>query len=406
MPRRGSAPIRYVGKRGVVWRIKYRDADGVQVQETLGREADGWTERKARRELKVREVDVEREGLRRPKRITFAVLAREWCDGHESEVKRSSGRGYRSIIERHLLPELGHLRPEQVTVAEVERYVRAKRKRGMRARTLHNHLNVLRQVLAAAQRRGLVRENPVRLVQRPRDTRKGKGWRILQPVEIGRIQRAFAELAREAAGEEQAWLEQARVIFLTLVGTGLRRGEVLGLHWRDVRLADPEGAVLEVRETWVRSGWDTPKSEAGARTIPLMGELGGELLDHRGRSPFQGDDELVFHSTTGRPFDVQRYKAAFEAALARARVERREGIRPFHDMRHTALTRAAAAGVPPMVLKHLAGHSSFATTQEYIDLAGVVFRNEAAAWQSHVFGQMGTKSGYKAADALPQEQTA
>jgi hypothetical protein len=58
-----------------------------------------------------------------------------------------------------------------------------------------------------------------------------------------------------------------------------------------------------------------------------------------------------------------------------------------------------------MVLKQLAGHSSFATTQEYIDLAGVEFRTEAPAWQSHVFGQMGTKSGYKLADGLPQEQT-
>jgi integrase len=353
------------------------------------------------------EVRVQTDRYRRPKRITFAQLAREWCDGHESDIKRSVARSYRAIVERHLIPELGHLKPEQLGVAEVERFVRTKRRGGLAARTLHNHLNVLRQVLGAGQRRGLVRENPVPLVHRPRDTRRGKGWRILQPAEIGRITRAFAELAGEAEGEERAWREQARVIFLTLVGTGLRRGEVQGLDWRDVRLADPEGAVLEVRETWVRSGWDTPKSEAGARTIPLMApELGGELLDHRGRSSFQGDDELVFASATGRPFDVQRYKATFQAALARAGMERREAIRPFHDMRHTALTLAAASGdVSPLALQHLAGHSSFATTQQYIDLAGVVFRAEAAAWQAHVFGGMGTRSGYKAAEALPREPT-
>jgi hypothetical protein len=39
----GAAVIRYDGVRGVVWRVKYRDADGRQAKETLGREADGWT---------------------------------------------------------------------------------------------------------------------------------------------------------------------------------------------------------------------------------------------------------------------------------------------------------------------------------------------------------------------------
>jgi hypothetical protein len=118
---RGSAVIRYEGKRGVVWRIKYRDADGVQQQETLGREADGWSRWKALRALREMEVRVQKERFRKPKRITFAELAREWCDGHESQVKRSVGRSYRAIVERHLIPELGHLKPEQLGVAEVER---------------------------------------------------------------------------------------------------------------------------------------------------------------------------------------------------------------------------------------------------------------------------------------------
>jgi hypothetical protein len=38
---RGAGVIRYAGKRGVVWRIKYVDAEGTQVQETLGPESEG-----------------------------------------------------------------------------------------------------------------------------------------------------------------------------------------------------------------------------------------------------------------------------------------------------------------------------------------------------------------------------
>jgi integrase len=56
--------------------------------------------------------------------------------------------------------------------------------------------------------------------------------------------------AAEAPGdEERAWLEQARVVFLVVVTCGLRRAEILGLRWRRVFLADPEGARLRVEET-------------------------------------------------------------------------------------------------------------------------------------------------------------
>src|SRR5207248_6681658 len=98
----------------------------------------------------------------------------------------------------------------------------------------------------------------------------------------------------EAEGEERAWREQARVIFLTVIGLGLRRGEALGLRRRDIDLADPDGAVLRVRETFVRGAADTPKSEAGERTIALAPLVSDELWQHRRRSAFQGHDDRVF----------------------------------------------------------------------------------------------------------------
>ena len=69
MPR-GAAVVRYEGSRGPVWRIKYRDAAGKQVQETLG-PAPPWAERKAQRELGKRLAAVN-EGFRKPERTTFA----------------------------------------------------------------------------------------------------------------------------------------------------------------------------------------------------------------------------------------------------------------------------------------------------------------------------------------------
>jgi hypothetical protein len=85
--RRGAAVIRYEGKRGVVWRIKYRDATGQQVMETVGAERDGVTEKKPEAELRERLVRVERKGYRRPQRLTFATYAETWLE----EAQRRRG---------------------------------------------------------------------------------------------------------------------------------------------------------------------------------------------------------------------------------------------------------------------------------------------------------------------------
>jgi integrase len=63
--------------------------------------------------------------------------------------------------------------------------------------------------------------------------------------------RAFGEL------EQNEWTRQVRTMFVVLVATGLRRGEVLGLRWKDVSIAVPGKETLTVRETWVCGAPDT-----------------------------------------------------------------------------------------------------------------------------------------------------
>ena len=67
--------VEYDGKRGTIWRIQYRDADGRQVKETIGAERDGVTRKQAASELRERVVRVERKAYRRPKPLTFAEYA-------------------------------------------------------------------------------------------------------------------------------------------------------------------------------------------------------------------------------------------------------------------------------------------------------------------------------------------
>jgi integrase len=223
----------------------------------------------------------------------------------------------------------------------------------------------------------------VELVDRPREPRKR--WRILTPAEVAAVRRALHQLEQTADPDARAWVAQAAAAFTTVYGTGIRRGELLGLRWHHVRLADPEGPTLRVEETFVRNRVETPKSERSARTIPLGPVVADALFDHRGRTAYSGDGDRVFcHPLTGGPLDHKGYADTLREALASAGIA--GYVRPFHDGRHTAITNAAAAGVGAAALQARAGHADLATTQRYIDLAGVAFRDEALIAEQRMFG--------------------
>ena len=100
---------------------------------------------------------------------------------------------------------------------------------------------------------------------------KQRRWRILKPVEVGVVLRAFDELANEANHLDRGWIQQARVVFLTLVITGIRRHELQGLRWRDVDLIEN---VLRITDS---------KTEDGIRSIGFGASLNEALWDHRRR---------------------------------------------------------------------------------------------------------------------------
>lgn len=82
--------------------------------------------------------------------------------------------------------------------------------------------------------------------------------------------------------------------------------------------------------------------------------------------------------------DPGKYAETYRKALAHAGIT--DYVRPFHDGRHTSITNAAAAGMPPATVMARAGHSDFSTTQLYIDLAGETFREEADRLEERLFG--------------------
>ncbi|HEY1512318.1 MAG TPA: site-specific integrase, partial [Gaiellaceae bacterium] len=148
--------------------------------------------------------------------------------------------------------------------------------------------------------------------------------------------------------------------------TGVRRSELQALRWADVDLVEN---VIRIRDS---------KSEDGRRSIAIPSTLAEALWQRKRSTAYQGDGELVFcHPERGTIYRAETFKEAFDAALTAAAVDKKP--RPFHDLRHTAITNDAAAGSSPIAVMAKAGHANMATTQRYLHLAGVVFREEAEA---------------------------
>ncbi len=375
---------RYEGPRGVVWRIRYRDATGRRILETLGKEPD-WTHKRAQQELRRRLVDVERDHYTAPDKTTFATFAERWLTEYlpGRGLKLTTTDSYRQTINRHLLPAFGHL---PLTTLEqhpelIDRYITQKIQSGLAPKTVHNHLLVLQVMLKRAVRWRLIRHNPVADADRPR--LQQPDLNILNETEIARLWSAYTQLIGNTnnAGE-RAWGRLARTLTFVALGTALRRGELLALRWHDIQLLDNR---LTVRQALVKGRFTTPKSRTSKRTIDLGPRTTQLLADHWQHTPYKADDELVFcHPHKGTPLDPARLtRQHLRPALRAAGITK--PFRPFHDLRHTALTHDAAAGNPLAYIQQRAGHSQTSITEKYIHAAQVQFTGAAERAEQRMF---------------------
>ena len=355
MPR-GAAVIEYHGKRGRVFRVKYDDADGRQVMETIGSEREGWDRKKAEAELRERLVRVERKGWRKPAPLTFTSYTETWFAEGPSRRnwKPATVRAYKFVRARLVdgfgpMP-LGAIRPRHVAEWAAEH------KGG--ASTISRDLAILHAIFDSAEREELIDSNPAKRIERPKMPRRR--WRLLEPAEVPAVSKAFTDA-------------RARRVFLTLMLTGLRRSELQALRWGHVDMLEGTLRVVE------------SKSEEGERLIAIPTTLASELADHYTASSYRADTDYVFaHPERGTRLDPKWYGEQFTKTLKAAGIT--DYIRPFHDARHAALTNLAATGASPIAVMATAGHRSMSTTRRYLHLAGVVFRQDADALERRLLG--------------------
>lgn len=179
-------------------------------------------------------------------------------------------------------------------------------------------------------------------------------------------------------------------MFTVLLQTGLRCGELIGLTWGDVDMANRE---LTVDHQLIYKDWGAgysfraskPKTKAGVRTIPFTENVYRAfteqrklnfMLGRRSTEEIDGHSDFIFLAKTGRPLMlsavnnviynvVDKYNKE-EAAKAK-KEHRKADLLPrisAHNLRHTACTNMAKQGMNVKVLQYIMGHAHSDVTMD------------------------------------------
>jgi integrase len=307
-------------------------------------------------------------------RVTVAMFVADWI--HKalpaSGRKPTTQANYAIIAKTHLVPApFGALTLDKLRPSDIEALLVEKPNRGLSDSTVRLIYTVCRTVLDTAVRDGLVRRNVAAVVKRP--TIKRNEARYLTVEEVGRL----LEAARG---------DRLEPLIVLMLGTGLRRGEALALHWADVDLA-----AGHVRVRWTLSRvdrhliFDEPKTERSRRFVPLPSPVAAALKSHRGRTaadrlaspawvPWPDHEDLVFPTSVGTPIDPRNALRAFEVIAKRAGLA---GV-GLHTLRHSAASALIASGAHIKVVQELLGHSSYGITADIYSHVAIEQQREAA----------------------------
>jgi len=289
-----------------------------------------------------------------PGRLMLSEHLRAWLSGYvRTNCSLRTFDGYTSIVEKHLIPALGHIQLKQLHAQQIQSYY-GKAVEKLSARTVHHQHRVLSQSLKYAVRQGYLGRNPCELVDPP--SPRKKTMRTLTPGEV--------EVLFNVAKDSYYY-----PVYYTAVSTGLRQAELLGLRWRDIDLDMMSLSVSQV--LYKRGGvceFKEPKTSHSRRRVAMTPKLALFLRDYRAeRESLYRQigrdltlDSLVFTSVKGTPIDPCVLTHAFSRIVKRAGLER---VR-FHDLRHTFASLMLLRGAKPKVISEALGHSSVAFTMD------------------------------------------
>lgn len=338
--------------------------------------------------------------LRDEKNVRPNITLNEWCSEWFEKHKRImlktevSARAYWRRINNTYLSILGEKKVELISQLNIQEATNQLVSAGYKKRTIREALGMLRDCLDVGVANQIIRANPCVSINIAADNEAVSERRVLERWEQ-------KLLLSEIEGD---FYEE---LYKFMLLTGVRVGEMSGLQWQDI---DLDRKTIKIRRSMSASYYEgvkvlelvPPKTAKGYREIPFTGDMKNILkswkekqmmyrkkMGDRWRAdPAHGD--LVwtnrYGSACSRFVWVHSIDRVWRNMQARenldAEIEGREPrtiahIHP-HAFRHTCITRMFEAGVNPVVISRIAGHSSYSTTLGYTHLLSDKLSEEIA----------------------------
>ncbi|WP_435212600.1 tyrosine-type recombinase/integrase [Streptomyces sp. bgisy034] len=270
---------------------------------------------------------------------------------------------YELVTRRNLKPSLGQRYLSKLTVRDVQTFINQQSVDGYSARRVEMIRNTLSSALTRAMKEELVNRNVARLVD-------------LKAPETGA---EAVEVAPWSFDEVQRFLSVARThrlypAFLLALFYGMRRGEILGLAWKDINLSDN---TLSLRQQLQRVGREllltSLKTKTSRRDLPLVEDMTKALEELRALELPVSEEDLVFRTNVGTPIEPRNFVRTFWKLCEQSGVR----IVKFHHLRHSQATMLEHLQIPVKTAQAILGHSSPAVTQQIYQHGGMNLKRDA-----------------------------
>ena len=306
-------------------------------------------------------------------KLTVKEYLETWLKEKERSVKERTAMLYREQAERYVIPKLGKVKLEKLTPLHLQRMI-SELADEIGVPTANKARTLVYAALKQAVRWQLIRRNPCEAVAKLKETRKEMTlWTPAETVQ-------FLEAARP---------HRLYAAFYLAVFAGLRRGELLGLRWKDLT-----GPVLSVRQSLTVLGgtphFTTPKTRKGERYVTVSPDVLEVLAQHRLIQEAEAkalgdtwtDTGLIFTTEVGTLIHPRNFERTFKGLLKDAKVNPAR----LHDLRHLHVSLLVSKGFDPRSIADRVGHTNPSFTMDVYSHMFATQRAQAAVGMADLLG--------------------